>query len=444
MNMGSRLKHDRGAIVIHVAVALLALIAFSAFVVDVGVMWVSRGHAQNAADAGALAGAVGLMKDGGTPTEAAKSALQWASANPILADTNSSSNVRVTFSGASGTCGTSCDVTSIPPCGTNPGCVRTDVFRNTPDRAYRGGTTLGTPIPTFFGHLIGVTEQGVRATATARITSGNQIKCLLPFAAIDRWADNYDENPDATYFTDDPASGTTGWSQNDVFQPTQGDVYIAPYNGNTNHTGWKVANDFGRQIVLKEGSTGLYSSGWALTVDLPNSTGSQDYKWNIENCNQQPVGLATQAEACSTVDYPIGCVSIKTGVAQGPTSSGIGDLASGLVSQDPPAHWDSTQQLVVGGGGMSSARIRPMVILDINHYMASGCTGTTCVGKVANIIGFFVEGMCKDVTLDSGISCDAPNKDVVGRIVTIPGSYASGSGGAEESASFVKVVRLVR
>ena len=444
MNMGSRLKHDRGAIVIHVAVALLALIAFSAFVVDVGMMWVSRGHAQNAADAGALSGGIALVKDGGSPTEAGKSALQWAIANPILADANSSSNVRVTFSGPTGTCGTSCDVTSIPPCGTNPGCVRTDVFRKTPDRAYRGGAILGDPIPTFFGHLIGVTEQGVRATATAQVMAGNQIKCLLPFAAIDRWADNFDENPNPAYFTDDPLSGTAGWSQNDMYQPTQGDVYTAPYNGNTNHTGWKVTNDFGRQMVLKDGSVGTYSAGWALTVDLPNSTGSQDYKWNIENCNQQPVGIATQSEPCSAVNEPNGCVSVKTGVAAGPTSQGIGDLAKGLVGQDPAAHWDSGQKLVVGGGGMSSARVRPMVVLDINHYDASGCSGTTCVGKVANIIGFFVEGMCKDVTLDAGIGCDDPTKDVVGRIVTVPGSFATGSGGAEESASFVKVVRLVR
>ena len=67
MTTHSRLRDDRGAIIIHVALALLALIAFSAFVVDMGAMWVSRGQAQNAADAGALAGAVALMKDGGSP-----------------------------------------------------------------------------------------------------------------------------------------------------------------------------------------------------------------------------------------------------------------------------------------------------------------------------------------------------------------------------------------
>ena len=52
---------------------------------------------------------------------------------------------------------------------------------------------------------------------------------------------------------------------------------------------------------------------------------------------------------------------------------------------------------------MSSPRIRPIVIIDIDNYIARGCSGTTCIAKVANILGFFVEGMCKDVTLDPGM-----------------------------------------
>src|SRR5262245_66302753 len=54
---------DRGAILVHVAIALLALVAFSTFVADYGVLWASRRQAQNAADAGAIAGAVGLAFD---------------------------------------------------------------------------------------------------------------------------------------------------------------------------------------------------------------------------------------------------------------------------------------------------------------------------------------------------------------------------------------------
>ena len=40
-------RNERGAVLIQVAVALLALLALSSFVFDYGVMWVSRGQAQN-------------------------------------------------------------------------------------------------------------------------------------------------------------------------------------------------------------------------------------------------------------------------------------------------------------------------------------------------------------------------------------------------------------
>ena len=93
---------------------------------------------------------------------------------------------------------------------------------------------------------------------------------------------------------------------------------------------------------------------------------------------------------------------------------------------------------------MSSPRIRPIAIIDINHYDASGCTGGTCVAKVANIIGFFLEGMCEDVSLDTGILCDDPSKDVVGRIVTLPSKYISGVGTVDPTASFLKIITLVR
>ena len=52
--------NERGSILIAVAVCLVGLIAFSALVVDYGVLWVSRTQAQAAADAGALAGAISI------------------------------------------------------------------------------------------------------------------------------------------------------------------------------------------------------------------------------------------------------------------------------------------------------------------------------------------------------------------------------------------------
>jgi Putative Flp pilus-assembly TadE/G-like len=486
MNTHSRLENERGAIIIHVALALFALIAFSAFVIDMGVMWVSRRQAQNAADAGALAGGVGLMKDGGSPTEAAKSALQWANGNAIFGTPNSSANVRITFSGPTGTCGTSCDVGTIPPCGNQRGCVRVDVFRNTPDRPYRGGTTLGAPVPTLFAPLLGVTQQGVRATATAEIASGNMVRCMLPFAVADRWGDAFDENVDIAHFANDGqhllGNPIGGWSPNDLYQDAAGggsppDFYAPPYH--PGHTGWTVAGDYGRQLILKDGEVGQFSAGWANKVDLPGSVGADDYRQDIRGCNPTVVGIATEAETCA--GYPpsgttipeakAGCLGVSSGLSAGPTGQGVESKGGGggllpVVEQDPGARWswavtgpDGQPGGVVNAGGalnMSSPRIRPVAVFDIARYMTNAScvnqAGTGCTVKVVNIIGFFLEGMCDTVAqakqLDPGVNC-SPDKnvaknEVVGRIVTLPAAFFAGSGDIEEDAAFLQVLRLVR
>ena len=63
MNMRSRAARagsERGAVLVQVAIALVGLIALSAFVIDYGVLWVSRRQAQNSADAAAMAGAISM------------------------------------------------------------------------------------------------------------------------------------------------------------------------------------------------------------------------------------------------------------------------------------------------------------------------------------------------------------------------------------------------
>ena len=60
MSRQPRLRSERGAIIIHVAFALMALLVFTSFIIDYGVMWVSRRQAQNVVDSAALAGALAL------------------------------------------------------------------------------------------------------------------------------------------------------------------------------------------------------------------------------------------------------------------------------------------------------------------------------------------------------------------------------------------------
>ena len=59
-------SREHGAIFVQVGIAIFVLMAFNVFVLDYGVMWIARGQAQNAADAGALAGAVARGYDDST------------------------------------------------------------------------------------------------------------------------------------------------------------------------------------------------------------------------------------------------------------------------------------------------------------------------------------------------------------------------------------------
>jgi Flp pilus assembly protein TadG len=428
------LRSERGAILIFVGLAVLMLTAFSAFVLDYGIMWMSRRQAQNAADAGALAGAVARMRDESADPPAANGAAYNSAYNAALANQVLGQAPGVVVSW---TC------PSWLPAGTR--CVRVDTHRD--------GTNSSVVLPVYFANLLGVTSQQVRATATARLASGNSVRCLLPFGVIDRWADNFDDDVDTTYFATDGANGTAGWTPNDDYQPTASpaDVYIGPYGQNPAHTGWRLSTDFGRQLILKDGSPGNYSAGWANTVLLPGSIGYNDVGDDILTCNEQPVGIATAANTCPVSDYPNGCIDVQTGVGQGQIRLNI----EALVASDDGAGWvdpdgfaGPTPGSVVGGGGMDSPRVRPIAIVDIAHYDAQGCSGSTCVAKVANIIGFFVEGMCNDVMagpgLDPGLACDDPTKDVVGRIVTLPASYVTGVGNVDDTAAFLQIVTLVQ
>ena len=160
------MRSEKGAVFVQVGMAVFVLMAFNVFVLDYGIMWMSRRQAQNAADAGAFAGAVARnyddFDDPPSPSgRAAQSATQAAAANLIWNQ-----------SGAS-------DVSFGCPPGMSGRCVQVNVFRN--------GSFGSTPLPTVFGPILGVTSQGVQATATAQAVNANATNCLRPFAFPDEW-----------------------------------------------------------------------------------------------------------------------------------------------------------------------------------------------------------------------------------------------------------------
>lgn len=415
------MRDDRGTITIHVALALTACLMFSGMVIDQGVFYVSRRQAQNAADAGALAGAISLMYDAAKTTEAAAVATVFASKNAVWGQETAAADILVS---------------PLPyncPDGV-PSCIRVDVSRGLFNP--HDGSAHSNTIPTLMVRMLGTTTQGVRATATAQVAAGNAVTCIKPWVVADRWTDN-----------SGGGSNTSGWDQMDSFE-----FGTDTYTG----AGFTPA-DIGMQLMLK-GDGKDWSSGWTLEIDLNGGNGGNVYRDEIAGCpNHVPkVGLWQSPTPCNSTgdtDPVKGCINVKTGVKQGPTVMGVGDL----VGLDQNATWSGTG--VTGGctsagncqtvnplGIPISPRIVPVALFDPNAYAAGGFTGGNGMARVVNLLGFFIEGMCSDVYSTPPPWCGTgsdPSKTVVGRLMAYPGQSNAASGSAGP-ATFLKFVRLIR
>ena len=255
-----RSNGEHGSILIPTAIALLGLLTFTAFTIDNGVILSSRREAQNAADAGALAAALYLAWDdisdqpGAQATGVAAAQLHqvWDSQPDVtLAD--------VTF----------------PPCPPGaPGpadiCVRVDVFRN-----QRAG---GNPLPAFFASLAGVTNQGVRATATAQVLFGRgATDCLLPFAIPDRWfeirEDIATQPPPGGNAVDDPA---LLWAPDRLDSREDLGGLVGPW-----FTDWDPNDTFDKyQMVGQQGGAPLIPPVDDLTSVFHPVTGEEMWAWD--------------------------------------------------------------------------------------------------------------------------------------------------------------------
>jgi Flp pilus assembly protein TadG len=252
-------QSERGAILVHVAIGLLAVIAFSAFTVDYGQLWVSRRQAQNAADAGALAGAVSrIMEDPSNPPSSTTSGVVWesavnaAAANVIWGVSPPSNTISLSY-----TC----------PDGVSTTCVAVDVFRD--------GTNNSNPLSTFFLNLVNIDTQGVRAHAVAEVRGANVAPCIRPFFVIDKYDD---------------------LNGNGIYDA--GDGYTAP--------GWKVPDDIGVDVDFHENTS---PSGYG---QLDVGKGADDRRDAIKHC----VGDATEFAIGQTVPT-------QPGGEFGPNTQGI-------------------------------------------------------------------------------------------------------------------------
>jgi Flp pilus assembly protein TadG len=377
------LTSERGLVVVFVGLGLLAFVAAAMLAIDVGHLMTARAQAQNAADAGALAGAVALVFDDYVDRSpdgpAVQSALAAAAANPVMGALVSVTPADVEF--------------PLDPSG-EPTRVRVTVSR----RAARGN-----PLATLVARAFGIRTVDVVGVATAEAAPANAATCVKPWAIPDKW----DERQ------------TPPWDESDTFDLYDArkrplpdpDVYVpADRPGYTGFRSDPNGPDYGRVMLLKAGNPHeAVNPSHFYPIALPPNSGAQWYEANIPGCYNDIVWMGQE-------------VPVEPGNMTGPTVSGT----EALIAKDPDAYWDSATRRVVSRYH-PSPRIVVLPVFDPQAYEEGRERGRLAI-RVANLVGFFIEGL--------------QGRDVLGRTVPMTGLVRAEVGPVPGGA-FLRAIRLV-
>lgn len=355
-------RAERGAILVQVAAMMLGLTALSAFIVDYGILWTARRQIQNTADAAAMAAAVTIAF--GDPAQAADSARTAVAQNFVWGAQATADVAQVACPTGSVGVGT---------------CVRVQAFRN---------QASGSPLPTVFGSLVGVNDQGVRATATAQVLYGDSSDCVRPVAIPDRWTEFHNN------------AGGGGWDAVDTFEryrpngsllPSP-DVYVPPGGIGANGTGYSRLGgggfpaDYGVQVRFAPQQFLNQPVGNERFVPVritPGANGPWDMLRDMSFCVPRVVLPGTD-------------LSVETANADMPTREGL----DALISQDPNSFWDASLNGGRGGvrgGCMASGdctvspRIVPIVAFNPDAWDQQPPFEPNKIVLVSRLVGVFFE-----------------------------------------------------
>lgn len=379
---------ERGFTLVFVSLSFMSFLAATMLAIDVGMVMTARTQAQNAADAGALAGATALafnsFTDHSASGPAVKSAINAAQANRVIGEAPSVAPGDVTF----------------PP---DPVTGQLDRVQVTVYRTQ----ARGNPVATIIARIFGMPTANIGATATAQAAPADAEVCVLPLTIPDKWIEKQ------------CAAGPCTWSPTSTFDMYDDkgnllgnpDVYVPP--GRSGTTGYNPSVDTGLQLVLKNNNATNVAPSMYNPWDLPASVGGSDYRNNIANCNPNLVKFGDN-------------MTPENGNMVGPTQQGTDDL----IAKDPNAHWDTVCNCVKGSRFSTSPRIRIVPLYNPAIYAQGKQTGKSGPQlQVVNYLGFFIE----DVN---------GGGQVIGRITPILGKL-SGTGGPA-SGAFARVLMLVQ
>jgi hypothetical protein len=418
-----RLGDSSGSVLILVAGIVFFVAAFTVLAVDISKLLVTRAQLQNAADAGALAGAEMFLQNP-VPDEASieQRTRELASANKAYINSPDKAMDQVS------------DITAT-------------AFANPADTVHYGMVKCVTRsvVSQYFTALPGYSKRNnfapvnpdkfgnVAAVAAARAGPLCKIQCLKPWTFADRWDDSglpgsvgwanngtydaekfTDSNNNLYYDNGEPyIDGSSAYTKTkNAAGPKDGaysQEYYHPFN--TGYVAWK---DLGLELTLKIGqSNGVNTSSQFQAIDLPipgsGATGAERYRYNIANCNPTPYG-------------PGDIITTETGNMTGPTAQGMRDL----VNQDPGAYWDDGCSCVKSQMGDNSPRIVFIPLYDPRVPLQPGKKSVV----VSKIAAFFIE------------SSDA-NGNVKGRFVRVASPNGDICPPGANSGMFVFTISLI-
>jgi hypothetical protein len=335
-----------------VAMGFMAFLTATTLAIDVGMYMSARSQAQNAADSGALAGAVALgfndfdnRNVGGPAVSAAVSAAQ---ANLMIGTAPSVLPSDVTFPN--------------DPAG-HPTRVKVAVYRT---------TGRNNEVPTIFGKIFGVDSVNITATATAEASQANAMTCVKPFMIPDRWHEASGAfNPLTSRFDMYDNRGNP-------LPPGSADTYVAA--NQPGYTGY-TDDDRGTQLVLRAGTGNNIEPTAYQSWSMPGNNGligGDFYRNNISGCNTTIITI--------DMNNPL-YLTQEPGAMEGPTNQGIDDL----IARDPSARWDTGCRCVRGSNAPISPRVTPLPLYDPKKYAEGKANGRNADFWLANIMGFFID-----------------------------------------------------
>jgi len=378
-------RNESGMTYVFIGLGFTAFLSASMLAIDVGMLMTARNQAQNAADAGALAGATALLYDNWNDRSAygpaVTSAIAAATNNKVMAGVVSVNPADVEF--------------PLDPDG-QPTRVKVTVRRT---------ASRGNPVSTLIAKYFGTATADIGATATAEVSQANAMTCVKPFTVPDRWQEKQSPPWDGTDTYDAFDNKGRPLANPDIYIPADKPGY----------TGYNQESMRGQVLTIRAatGSNITVSFYFSLALGKPVITGGAEYDWNIANCNK-------------TIYHWGDPLTTEPGAMAGPTISG----AELLLAKDPGAYWDTATNKVKGSlYGAKSPRIFPIPLYDPIVYDSGKRNGRTADLVTANWIGFFIDHI--------------EGNGIVGRIIPISGIRDATAGPAPAGLT-PKTLRLVQ